>query len=152
MAILSLPVDHRELCQHHFKVPPKAFQLKVVEHIGRGEDCILIAGCGWGKSLVYFLPLALWTDRTIVVISPLLALMHEQQEKLRVFRFNSICLDSSQAIDVELLRRLDKGEFRAVFMTPESILSVGKSSSRGKLPWTVSGACLDGERDYRRSL
>ncbi|KAF8943346.1 hypothetical protein BGZ47_005511 [Haplosporangium gracile] len=91
-------------------------------------------------------------DRTIVVISPLLALMREQQEKLEAYSFKSICLDSSQAIDVGLLRRLDKREFRAVFMTLESILSVGKSSGRGKTPMDVTGACLDGERDYKRSL
>ncbi|KAI9233673.1 MAG: P-loop containing nucleoside triphosphate hydrolase protein, partial [Podila humilis] len=107
------------------------------------EDCILIARCGWGKSLIYFLPLALWKDRTIVVISPLLALMHEQQEKLQVSSFKAICLDSSQAIDVGLLCRLDKGEFRCVFMMLESILSVGKSSGQGKSHmdslWGMSG-------------
>jgi len=128
MAILSLPIDHQERCHDIFKVYGRPIQLMVVKHIGRGEDCILIAGCGCNRSLVYFLPLALWKDRTIVVISPLLALMREQQEKLQVGGFKAICLDSSQAIDVGLLRRLDKGEFRCVFMTPESILSVGKSS------------------------
>ncbi|KAF9127692.1 hypothetical protein BG015_004501, partial [Linnemannia schmuckeri] len=69
--------------------------------------------------------------------------MREQQEKLQVYGFKSICLDSSQRIDVGLLRRLDRGEFRAVFMTPESILSVGKSGGRGKTPmdslWGMPG-------------
>jgi superfamily II DNA helicase RecQ len=134
MAILSLPADHQEQCHVVFKVFAKEVQLMVVMHIGRSEDCILIAGCGWGKSLVYFLPLALWRDRTIVVVSPLLALMHEQQEKLQAYGFKSICLDGSQELDARLLRRLDNGEFRAVFMTPETILSIGKSSGRGVTP------------------
>jgi hypothetical protein len=42
-------------------------QLIVNRHISRGEERILIAVCGWGKSLIYFFPLVLWKDRTIVV-------------------------------------------------------------------------------------
>jgi hypothetical protein len=68
--VLTVPHDAIQQCKDAFGFAPKDLQLRVVEHIGRGEDCILIARCGWGKSLVYFLPLVLWRDCIIIVISP----------------------------------------------------------------------------------
>ncbi|KAF9428462.1 hypothetical protein BGZ94_002295 [Podila epigama] len=50
--ILKYPVDSDDICARAFGFPPKPEQREVVEQIGRGEDCILIAGCGWGKTSV----------------------------------------------------------------------------------------------------
>lgn len=108
-------------CEEIFKVTPKDLQLDVVECIGQGQDCILIAGCGWGKTLVYFLPLVLWTDRIIVVISPLKAIMEEQHQKLHRTNISSIIFDGEAVIDQKTIENAASGKFKAVFMTPEII-------------------------------
>ncbi|KAG0004970.1 hypothetical protein BGZ79_007402 [Entomortierella chlamydospora] len=67
-------------------------QIQVIDSIGRGDDYILIAGCGWGKSLVYSLPREIWYDRIILVISPLKSSIYDQQAKLRNMRISSVAL------------------------------------------------------------
>lgn len=69
-------------CRDIFKCDPKAEQLQVLVNISNKKDTILIAPCGWGKSLAFFLPMVCWTDCIIVIISPLKALMKNQQKKL----------------------------------------------------------------------
>ncbi|KAG0211848.1 ATP-dependent DNA helicase sgs1 [Mortierella sp. GBA30] len=108
-------------CIEVFGYPPKDKQLEVVERISQGQDTILIAGCGWGKTLVYFLPLVLWSDRVIVVISPLRALIQEQKQKLDNIGIHCIALISGQLIEHDVTDRLENGAYRAVFMTPEII-------------------------------
>ncbi|KAF9945975.1 hypothetical protein BGZ72_000799 [Mortierella alpina] len=88
--VLSYPDNGDELCERVFGFPPKPEQRTVAEHIGRGEDCMLIAGCGWGKPLAYFLPLVLWEKRVIVIISPLITIMEEQHQKLEALGISSI--------------------------------------------------------------
>ncbi|KAF9147403.1 hypothetical protein BGX21_004602 [Mortierella sp. AD011] len=43
---MELNVDETEVRKRFFKVTSKPEQLRVVEHIMKSEDCILIAGCG----------------------------------------------------------------------------------------------------------
>ncbi|KAG0294182.1 hypothetical protein BGZ98_001869, partial [Dissophora globulifera] len=40
-----------EKCNDRLGVQPKDEQLEVARFIGLGKDVVLIAGCGWGKSL-----------------------------------------------------------------------------------------------------
>lgn len=94
----------------------------MVEHIGNGKDVVLIAGCGWGKSLVYFLPLILWNKGVVVIVSPLRAIMTEQNEKLKELGIKSTCLmggGRGETVTDGTIAELKKGSFRAVFMTPE---------------------------------
>jgi len=135
-SMLSIPQDAIEQCKEAFGFAPKDLQLQVVEHIGRGEDCILIARCGWGKSLVFFLPLVYWSDCIIAVISPLKVLMHEQQKKLEGMGISSISLDGDMELQFDILNQLDSGRYRAVFMTPEFIFS---NNSQIMTLWTMNG-------------
>lgn len=131
---LLLPTDTIQQCKDVFGVTPKALQLEVVNHIGSGRDCILIAGCGWGKTLVYFFPLVLWRDRVIVVISPLRVLIEEQQKKLTVANINSISfIDPTTTTTQDTLDEMAGEKYRAVFLTPEMIIH----SPRLKLFWSM---------------
>ncbi|KAI7825317.1 P-loop containing nucleoside triphosphate hydrolase protein, partial [Gamsiella multidivaricata] len=119
---MALPFNREEAikrCQDVFHITPKDLQLDVVECIGTGRDCILIAGCGWGKSLVYFLPTVLWTDRIIVVISPLRALIQEQQLKLASLGIRSTALMGGDITGID--SGVAAGLYRVIFMTPEII-------------------------------
>ncbi|KAF9200839.1 hypothetical protein BGZ59_003066, partial [Podila verticillata] len=118
--VLFYPADGDEQCERVFGFIPKSEQWKVVEHIGRGDDCILIAGCGWGKTLAYFLLLVLWENRVIVIISPLVALMEEQHRKLQAVNISSIPVYSGRQLPHNIEEELIGGKYRAVFMSPET--------------------------------
>lgn len=131
--VLTIPDDAVQQCIGVFGFAPKDLQLQVVEHIVRGEDCVLIARCGWGRSLVYFLSLVLWRNCIILMISPLKVLMHEQRQKLQDMCVSSIGLDRDMDFEYNLLDQLDAGKYRAIFTTPEFIFC---KDSRAAGLWT----------------
>lgn len=103
----------------------------MVEHIGIRKDCILIAGCGWGKSLIFTIPLLLWPNAVIVVISPLKALCDEQAGKLMALGIKSLVIKSNPLGDdlsVDM-KEVYNGNYRALFMSPEIIFSSSKINS-----------------------
>ncbi|KAG0266460.1 ATP-dependent DNA helicase sgs1 [Mortierella polycephala] len=124
--MLIIPEDTVKRCQDVFKVVPKNLQLKAVEHIGQGQDCIFISDCDRERTLVYVLPLVLWSDCVVVVISPLKTSIQEQQQKLQDFGINSIFLDKEQSIGSNTLDELADGTFAAVFSTPEIIFHASR--------------------------
>ncbi|MEI5637989.1 MULTISPECIES: RecQ family ATP-dependent DNA helicase [unclassified Pseudoalteromonas] len=70
-------------------------QQEVVESVLNRQSAIAIFATGAGKSLCYQLP-AVILPGTCVVVSPLLALMHEQCDYLTNLGISAACLDSSQ--------------------------------------------------------
>ena len=59
-----------------------------------GHDVLALLPTGFGKSLVYQAP-AVVTDRPTVVVSPLIALMADQERKLRSANIPVVRLDST---------------------------------------------------------
>src|SRR5215469_12105813 len=55
-------------------------QREILEAVFRGRDVLGIRPTGAGKSLTYQLP-ALFLPKPVLVVSPLIALMQDQQEK-----------------------------------------------------------------------
>jgi len=70
-----------QTCEKLLGYKLKDKQLTITECISKNRDCFLIAGCGWGKSLAFFIPLLLWKDRSMLIITPLKAIM-EQHKKV----------------------------------------------------------------------
>ncbi len=58
-------------------------QLKPINAILDGYDTMVIAPTSFGKSLIFLIPAIIHQDKLTVVIEPLLALMHDQVQKLR---------------------------------------------------------------------
>ena len=69
-------------------------QLEVVEHILAGRDSFVLMPTGGGKSLTYQLP-ALVLPGLTVVISPLIALMHDQVDRLKANGIAATFINSS---------------------------------------------------------
>src|SRR3954452_19778862 len=69
-------------------------QQDIMEAVLRGEDVIGLLPTAGGKSLCYQLP-ALFQPRATVVVSPLISLMQDQQEKLAERDITSAKLDST---------------------------------------------------------
>ena len=60
-------------------------QQELLEAALRGRDALGLLPTGAGKSLTYQLP-ALFLPKAVVVVSPLLSLMKDQQEKAQAAR------------------------------------------------------------------
>src|SRR4051794_20940830 len=97
-------------------------QERIIGSIVAGRDTVAIMPTGAGKSLCYQLP-ALHLPGTTLVISPLIALMKDQADKLRELGVSAREVNSSlPAAEVEdALREIARGEVDFVFATPERL-------------------------------
>lgn len=101
-------------------------QQAVIDRVLAGRDTLAVMPTGAGKSLCYQLPALLIEGRTVVV-SPLIALMKDQCDKLvqqgvAAVQVNS-ALDGAESR--EALAAVADGTARIVFTTPEQLANAG---------------------------
>jgi ATP-dependent DNA helicase RecQ len=114
----------REILQHVFGYPAfRGEQEAIVEHVAEGSDALVLMPTGGGKSLCYQIP-ALLRPGTAIVVSPLIALMHDQVSALKEAGVAADFLNSSQAGDTAwaVERRLLAGELKLLYVAPERLL------------------------------
>ncbi len=107
----------------------KAFrplQEEAVDTILGGRDLLMILPTGGGKSLSFQLP-TLLMEGTTVVISPLLALMHDQVQSLLAQGMRAAMLSSMQGAEEsgEIIRRLFANEIDFLYLSPERLNTDG---------------------------
>ncbi|WP_449407477.1 DNA helicase RecQ [Microbacterium maritypicum] len=97
-------------------------QAAIVEHVIGGGDAVVLMPTGGGKSITYQVP-ALVREGTGLVISPLIALMHDQVDALRANGVKAAYLNSTQSIDErrEVERAYVAGELDLVYVAPERL-------------------------------
>lgn len=85
-----------------------------------GRDALVVMPTGSGKSLIYQLP-ALILEGLTVVVSPLIALMKDQQDKLMACGVDALAMHShlSESEVRQLERRVLDGEGEILYLTPE---------------------------------
>ena len=85
-----------------------------------GRDAIVVMPTGSGKSLIYQLP-ALMLDGLTVVVSPLIALMKDQEDKLNAHGVDVISMHShlTDTEAREIHERVGGGEGAILYLTPE---------------------------------
>ncbi len=101
-------------------------QQAIIEHVVAGGDALVLMPTGGGKSLCYQIP-AIAREQAgrgiTVVISPLIALMHDQVGALHEAgasaEFLNSTLSSEQASQVE--RRLLRGDITLLYAAPERV-------------------------------
>ena len=101
-------------------------QQAIIEHVSAGGDALVLMPTGGGKSLCYQLP-AISSHRAgrgaAVVISPLIALMHDQVGALHEAGVDAEFLNSTQTGDEAhaIEQRLLRGEIALLYAAPERI-------------------------------
>src|SRR5437764_2351522 len=85
-----------------------------------GQDALVVMPTGSGKSLIYQLPALILSGLTIVV-SPLIALMKDQHDKLSAQGVSSVAMHShlSTSETREAHRQIAAGEGEILYLTPE---------------------------------
>jgi ATP-dependent DNA helicase RecQ len=87
-----------------------------------GADVAVVMPTGGGKSLCYQLP-ALALGQTVVVISPLIALMQDQVAQLGDMGVPAALVNSSQGSEEqrEVMRAAARGAYRLLYISPERL-------------------------------
>ncbi|PHR56218.1 MAG: DNA helicase RecQ [Arcobacter sp.] len=98
----------------------RSFQEEAVDSILHQEDVLMILPTGGGKSLCYQLP-SLMMPGVTVVVSPLLALMHDQVMALKANGIKAEMMSSMQTREELDLIRYDllSGELKLLYIAPE---------------------------------
>ena len=101
-------------------------QAEIVDHVSAGGDALVLMPTGGGKSLCYQVPALVRQQAgrgVTLVISPLIALMHDQVGALReagvAAAFLNSTLDWEQTEDIE--RRLLAGQLTLLYAAPERV-------------------------------
>jgi ATP-dependent DNA helicase RecQ len=98
-------------------------QAEVLDHVLAGRDVLAVLPNGGGKSLCYQLP-ALVLEGCVVVISPLIALMKDQVDRLPPgLQPHAGAINSLQTRDQrqQVLGRLAAGQVRLLYVAPERL-------------------------------
>ncbi|HEY1449911.1 MAG TPA: RecQ family ATP-dependent DNA helicase [Solirubrobacteraceae bacterium] len=100
-------------------------QREAVQAALDGRDSLVVMPTGGGKSLCYQLP-ALAGGGLVVVVSPLIALMADQWQRLQQAGVSATMLASGmeEGHNAQALREIEAGETRLVLAAPERFASV----------------------------
>jgi ATP-dependent DNA helicase RecQ len=100
----------------------RPMQERIIQSLLAGNDVAVIMPTGGGKSLCYQLP-ALALGQTVVVISPLIALMQDQVAQLSDMGIPAAVLNSTQPADEQraVMRAAAQGAFRLLYLSPERL-------------------------------
>jgi ATP-dependent DNA helicase RecQ len=96
----------------------RGVQADVVGRVLAGERTLAVMPTGAGKSLCYQLP-AVMQEGTCVVVSPLIALMHDQLRAATAVGIRAGTLTSADENRAETLQRFRAGQLDLLYIAPE---------------------------------
>ena len=100
----------------------RSIQREVILSIMEGEDTLALMPTGGGKSLTYQVP-TLACEGLCVVVTPLIALMKDQVDRLRSLHIRAVAVHSGMSAQ-DIDRELDNciyGDTRFLYVSPERI-------------------------------
>jgi ATP-dependent DNA helicase RecQ len=100
----------------------RPLQERIVRSLLAGHDTCVVMPTGGGKSLCYQLP-AVVSERTAVVISPLIALMQDQVAQLSQMGIPAALLNSSLSNEEQsrVQQKARQGAYRLLYLSPERL-------------------------------
>jgi len=96
----------------------RGVQQDVVDRVLTGKNTLAVMPTGAGKSLCYQLP-AVLREGTALVISPLIALMHDQIRSAESIGLRAASLTSADSDRERTIERLRAGELDLLYVAPE---------------------------------
>jgi ATP-dependent DNA helicase RecQ len=100
----------------------KPGQEEIVTSLLQKKDVVAIMPTGGGKSLCYQLP-AVINENLTIVISPLIALMKDQVDSLKVRKIKAEFINSSQTFNEiqSIIQQIKKQQLRILYVAPERL-------------------------------
>src|SRR5260370_40402072 len=101
----------------------RPLQERIVGSLLAGRDTCVVMPTGGGKSLCYQLPAAMLPEKTVVVVSPLIALMQDQVTQLGQMGIPVGMLNSSLSCSEQfkITRQAAEGRYRLLYLSPEGL-------------------------------
>ena len=114
-----MSLDPLPILQSTFGFPDfRGVQRQVVDRVLAGANTLAVMPTGAGKSLCYQLP-AVTLDGCCVVVSPLIALMHDQLRAAEAIGIRAATLTSVDTNQMDTIRRFRAGELDLLYVAPE---------------------------------
>ena len=100
----------------------RPLQERIVASLMGGHDVCVVMPTGGGKSLCYQMP-AVLSEKTAIVISPLIALMQDQALQLSQMGIPAAVLNSTLPFQEQsaVMRKARAGEYRLLYLSPERL-------------------------------
>jgi len=101
----------------------RPLQEGVVRSLLSGRDACVVMPTGGGKSLCYQLPAAMSDEKTVIVVSPLIALMQDQVAQLTQMGIAAALLNSSLPSNEQsgVMQQAAAGQYRLLYLSPERL-------------------------------
>ena len=101
----------------------RPLQEGIVRNLLNGRDACVVMPTGGGKSLCYQLPAAISRKKTVIVVSPLIALMQDQVTQLTQMGIPAALLNSSLPGNEQsvVMRQAAAGQYRLLYLSPERL-------------------------------
>ena len=113
-----------QILQHYFGYNQFRFnQQDIIENVLAKKDTVVLMPTGGGKSLCYQIP-ALAFDGLTVVVSPLIALMKDQVDALRLNGVAAAFLNSSQSSyeQANITQQIKNNQLKLLYVAPERLI------------------------------
>ncbi|HEY9552455.1 DNA helicase RecQ [Allosphingosinicella sp.] len=114
----------------------RGVQADVIERVMAGQHTLAVMPTGAGKSLCYQVP-ALAREGTALVISPLIALMHDQIRAADGFGIKAAALTSADDNRQETISRLRAGDLDLIYVAPERASGEGFRNLLSRIPLSL---------------
>lgn len=102
----------------------RPLQAEIIDSVLQKKDCLVLMPTGGGKSICYQIP-ALMLDGLTLVISPLIALMHDQVQGLKANGISAEYINSSLSSkeQLEIEQNCRNGSLKMLYISPEKLFS-----------------------------
>ncbi|HVO60721.1 MAG TPA: RecQ family ATP-dependent DNA helicase [Terriglobales bacterium] len=120
---MSTSADLKQILRQYWGYDSfRPLQEKIINSLLGGHDTCVVMPTGGGKSLCYQLP-AIVLNKTVVVISPLIALMQDQATQLGQMGIPAAVLNSAQPGNEQstVMRKARAGDYRLLYLSPERL-------------------------------
>ncbi|MFO7756704.1 MAG: ATP-dependent DNA helicase RecQ [Bacteroidales bacterium] len=117
--------DYRKILTRYWGFTSfKPLQEEILKSVGEGRDTLALMPTGGGKSLTFQIP-ALATPGVCIVVTPLIALMKDQVDRLKGMDIKAVAIHSgmtSEEIDIAFDNCVF-GDYKFLYVSPERLRS-----------------------------
>ena len=120
-----MSLSPQEILQKYFGYDEfRPQQEEIIKEVISGKDVLVLMPTGGGKSVCFQIP-ALMRDGVCIVISPLISLMKDQVDALKVNGIAAAFLNSTQPFEEQqkILESCYKKEIALLYVSPERLIS-----------------------------